>query len=91
MHQFWVVFLDLRSPYTLNAEVRQSIDLIAQGSPATIRSQGVKLRLLAPLVDPGQLQRIYRNEQRDSVERSEIKVLYRQLTGKELVEYDWTD
>jgi len=79
----------LTVPYVLNAEVNRSLDLIVEGSPTTIRSQGLKLRLLAPLVDPGQLQRIYRNEQRDSAERSEIQVLYRQLTGKELVEYGW--
>jgi len=83
----------LTVPYVLYAEVNRSLDLIVEGSPTTIRSQGLKLRLLAPLVDPGQLQRIYRNEQRDSAERSEIQVLYRQLTGKELVEYggNWMD
>ena len=74
--------LGLTFPYTLNAEIKHSMDVIAHGSPATIQSEGVKLRLLAPLVDSGQLRRVYWDEPMDSDERDEIEALYFQLTGE---------
>lgn len=77
----------LTIPYALNVEVTHSIDLIARGTPNTIRLQGLKLRLLAPLVDPGQLQKIYLDLPQNSAERSEVGHLYFQLTGQPANEY----
>lgn len=81
----------LTIPYVLNVEVNRSLDLIAKGSPATIRLHGLKLRLLAPLVDPGQLQTIYWNAPENSVQRSEIDRLYVQLTGHQVNPRAWFD
>jgi hypothetical protein len=77
----------LAVPYALNAEVNRSLQLIAHGTPATIRIQGLKLRLLGPIVDSDQLNDAYWKAPADSPGRSEIKVLYQQMTGKEFKEY----
>jgi hypothetical protein len=77
-------------PYTLNVEVNRSLDLIARGTPETIRIQGWKLRLLAPLVDPDQLKTLYWKIDRGSAQEREIEILYQQLTGKQLnVNRNW--
>ena len=77
----------LAVPYSLNIEVQRSLDLVAKGTPETIRVQGLKLRLLAPMVDAEQLNKPYVRAPENSVERSEISRLYTQLTGKELNYY----
>jgi len=77
----------LAVPYALNAEVNRSFKLIANGTPTTIRLQGLKLRLLAPIVDSELLNKAYWEAPADSPTRSEIKVLYQQMTGKEFKEY----
>jgi len=77
----------LAVPYALNAEVNRSFKLIANGTPATIRVQGLKLRLLAPIVDSEQLNKAYWKAPADSPGRSEIRILYQQMTGKEFKEY----
>jgi len=77
-------------PYTLNVEVNRSLDLIASGTPETIRLQGFKLRLLAPLVDSYQLETLDRKTYRGSAQEREIEILYQQLTGKQLnVNRNW--
>jgi hypothetical protein len=81
----------LAIPFTLQMEVNRSIDLIAHGTPETIRVQGLKLRLLAPIVDASQIRRISRNESLGSEQRNETEALYRQLTGKEVDNYDVWD
>jgi len=74
-------------PYALNAEVNRSLELIANGTPATVRVQGLKLRLLAPIVDSEKLNKAYWQAPTDSPTRSEIRVLYQQMTGNEFKEY----
>ena len=77
----------LAVPYALNIEVQRSLDLVAKGTPETIRVQGLKLRLLALMVDAEQLNKPYGKAPENSAERSEIARLYTQLTGKELNYY----
>jgi hypothetical protein len=81
----------LALPYSLNNEVQCSLDLIAKSSPEIIRIQGLKLRLLSPLVDPDQLKKAYGNTPENSTERREIGRLYEQLTGEELKYYPHSD
>lgn len=74
----------LAIPFALQMEVNRSLDLIANGSPETIRVQGLKLRLLAPIVDADQLRTEFYHFPADSQQGEEIRSLYRQMTGKEM-------
>lgn len=78
-------------PFTLQTEIDRSVQLIANGTPETIRVQGLKLRLLSPMVDASQIRRIDWDVPKGSEERQEIELLYRQLTGKNVNDYDVWD
>jgi hypothetical protein len=81
----------LAIPFALQMEVSKSLDLIARGTPETIQVQGWKLRLLAPIVDAGQVREAYWSAPSHSPERREMKTLYYQLTGKQIDEYRYYD
>jgi len=71
------------TPFSLQAEVDRSLELVKTGTPQTIWAQGLKLRLLSPLVDPSEVGDIYRQLPLNSPEKVEAGQLYRQLTGQE--------
>lgn len=69
-------------PYSLQSEIDRSLELVKTGTPQTIRAQGLKLRLLAPLVDSSKVGDIYSRLPDNSPEKAEAGRLYRQLTGE---------
>src|SRR5204863_4522724 len=81
----------LTIPYALQMEVNRSFELIAGGKSETIRVQGMKLRLLAPIVDAEELRRTSWSTLRNSEEQREIRLLYYQLSGKQIDEYNAQD
>ena len=74
-------------PYSLQSEIDRSLELVKTGTPQTIWAQGLKLRLLSPLVDSSKVGDIYYHLPEDSPEKVEVGELYRQLTGQEPKNY----
>jgi hypothetical protein len=74
-------------PYVINVEIYRSLERIKTGDAKTIRTEGIKLWAVKPLVDAGQLVPGYRLRFMDEKEINELNAtadVYHDLTGKDI-------
>lgn len=74
-------------PYVVNTEIHKSLERIRTGDAATIKREGFKLKLVAPLIDADILGERFRDAT-DDMQRTEemqaIADLYEDLSGKQV-------
>jgi len=74
-------------PYVANVEISRSLERIKYGDAQTVRAEGWKLRLVAPLVDASPLQLDYWNmpwEMRETERANALQDVYYDLTGEKV-------
>ncbi|HUR98312.1 MAG TPA: hypothetical protein VMZ26_09645 [Pyrinomonadaceae bacterium] len=73
-------------PYVATVEITKLVDEVVAGDVDTIQRQSLKLRILAPLVDPGPIARSYFDspEEEDSPRMRKLADLYEQLSGADI-------
>jgi hypothetical protein len=73
-------------PFVVNMEMWKLVDELVKGDVITIQSQSLKLKILAPLLDPGPIARSYFDspEDEDSPRMRMLAEVYEDLSGDDI-------